>query len=69
MRTLDEVIDWYENRKAVLTGKATRDEMEEDILYYLKAYKEMVDSFTGVVVQYKELFKMIIDEAENENAG
>lgn len=69
MRTLDEVIDWYENRKAVLTGKATRDEMEENILYYLKAYKEMVDSFVGVVVQYKELFKMIIDEAENEKAG
>ena len=39
MKTLDEVIYWYENRKSLLVGKATRDEMEEDILYYLKKYR------------------------------
>ena len=39
MKTLDEIIYWCENRKALLVGKATRDEMEEGILYYLKMYR------------------------------
>lgn len=37
-KTLDEVIDWYENRKGVLTGLATKQEMEDGALYYLKSY-------------------------------
>ena len=39
MKTLDEVIDWYENRKGILIGLASKDEMEKSILSYLKQYR------------------------------
>ena len=38
MKTLDEVIYWYENRKVILTGAGVKAEMEADILEYLKEY-------------------------------
>ena len=57
MRTLDEVIYWYENRKAVLTGKATRDEMEEDILYYLKKYRDNFEARNDQIERYQKAAK------------
>lgn len=40
MKSLDEVIDWYENRKFRLIGRATLEEMNESILHYLKEYRD-----------------------------
>lgn len=59
MKTLDEVITMMEDER-----RCDVPMYKDDALYYMKAYKEMIDSFIGVVVQYKEFFKMIIDEAE-----
>lgn len=42
MKTIDEVIYWQENRKGLLTGLGTRQEMEESILYYLKEYQKLL---------------------------
>ena len=42
MKTLDEVIRWYENRKSTLIGKATKEEMEDSILHYLKEYQAIL---------------------------
>lgn len=41
--TLEEVIYLFENRKSILIGKASRDEMENAILYYLKEYWKKLD--------------------------
>ena len=80
MKTLDETIKGFECCEEINCAEcpyANWDKKEwrcdpsdkdDDALYFLKNYKEMVDGFTGVIVQYKEIFKMIIDEAENENA-
>lgn len=40
-----------------------------DAIYYLKAYKEMVDSIVSILCQYKETFKAIIEDIENEDIG
>ena len=44
MKTLDEVIHWYENRKVALIGKCTKEDMEESILHYLKEYRELAQN-------------------------
>ena len=82
MKTLGEVIDAmercskphyfdctgcpYEDDDAE-TG-CHSDDRDADALYYLKAYKEMVDGIVNIICQYKETFKMIIEECENENS-
>ena len=81
MKTLDEVIDAlercskpqfdcagcpYEDDEAE-TGCHPEDR-DADMLYYLKAYKEMVYGVVNVICQYKETFKKIIEDCENENA-
>ena len=40
MKTLDEVIRWYENRQTTLIGKATREEMQDSVVHYLKEYRD-----------------------------
>jgi hypothetical protein len=57
MKTLDEVIYLYENRKSLLIGKATRDEMEEDILYYLKKYRDNFEARNDQVERYQRAAK------------
>ena len=57
MKTLDEVIAELED-----------EGLFADALHYLKAYQEMVDGIVNIIVQYKETFKMIIEEYEDENA-
>ena len=42
MYSLDEVIYWYENRKGLLTGIGTKQEMEASILYHLKEYQKLI---------------------------
>lgn len=42
MKTIDEVIHWYENRKDLLIGIGTRQEMEDSILYHLKEYQKLI---------------------------
>ena len=42
MKTIDEVIYWYENRKSLLIGLGTRQEMEASILYHLKEYRKLL---------------------------
>ena len=39
MQTLNDVICWYENRQTTLIGKATREEMQDSVLHYLKEYQ------------------------------
>lgn len=49
MKTIDEVIYWQENRKGLLTGLGTRQEMEESILYYLKEYQKLLKLMPNLV--------------------
>lgn len=44
MKTIDEVIDWYANRRTVLIGRATKEEMEDSVLHYLKAFRDAKDA-------------------------
>ena len=80
MKTLDEVIKALEICDETVTANCPdcpydldcenvpREDLRADALYYLKAYKEMVDGVVNVICQYKETFKMIIEDCENEDA-
>lgn len=57
MKTLDEVTDWYANRKTILIGKATKEEMEDSILLYLKEYRHWQDVMEETP-SYYEFVKM-----------
>ena len=48
MKTLDEVIYWYENRRSILIDKATKEEMEDAIIYHLKNYREVLNALKEV---------------------
>ena len=61
MKTLDEVIYWYENRKGLLTGLGTRQEMEESLLYHLKEYKKIAD-----VIETAGIFEFLTGIEGNE---
>lgn len=82
MKTLDEVIDAlerctdfdaeckgcpYENDNT--GGLECEMRNLEEVLYYLKNYKELMDGIVNIIVQYKETFKAIIEDCENENVG
>lgn len=49
MKTIDEVIYWYENRKGLLIGLGTKQEMEASILYYLKEYRKILMLAPGLI--------------------
>lgn len=49
MKTIDEVIYWYENRKGLLTGLGTKQEMEDSILYHLKEYQKLIMMLPNLV--------------------
>lgn len=49
MKTIDEVIYWYENRKNLLIGLGARQEMEDSILYHLKEYRKLIMLFPSLV--------------------
>ena len=75
MKTLDEVIKAFDNWMPDCDSCVFYCDIYgennctmADALYYLKAHKEMVDGIVNVICQYKETFKMIIEDCENENA-
>lgn len=68
MKTLDEVVEYAQMIVDIIPQDgAERYEAWVGILYYLKSYKELVDNVAKIIIEHKELFKTIIDEAENEN--
>ena len=63
MKTLDEVIRWYENRKDTLIGKATREEMEDSVLHYLKEYR---DAYGNVIASMNHHLRKIHELEQND---
>lgn len=61
-KTLDEVIDWYENRKTVLTGLATKQEMEDGVLYYLKQFRNEI----RLLDEEHKIYMRTLDEYSKE---
>ena len=61
MKTLDEVIDWYANRKTMLIGKATKEEMEDSILHYLKEYQKFRKALNLKVMGNEPLLEQLIN--------
>ena len=59
MKTIDEVIYWYENRKNLLIGLGAKQEMEESLLYHLKEYKKILNLIPNLVMS----------ELENQKKG
>lgn len=62
-KTLDEVIDWYENRKTVLTGLATKQEMEDGVLYYLKQFRNEI----RLLDEEHKIYMRTLDEYSKEH--
>lgn len=75
MKTLEETIEMVqESHDAIRSGGwldscgLTDDELDS-VLYYLENYKKFVDSVVNIIVAYKDAFKTIIEEIENEDIG
>jgi len=66
MKTLDEVIRWYENRKDILIGKATKEEMEDSVVHYLKEYRAEKDDLERTKKMCFEFVGSKMIEAEKQ---